>query len=219
MKLLFSLNTLDVMKSALFLFLLFSPYWIQCQSDSLIRTDGIYIFDNNIETFYDDGNYGRGLKAQYMFVATGSVSSDLPCGSGNAISIDITLNPFLSFLVFFSDSTGRTMTIGSCRDEQNIRNKALSCLVQKSTITQPKYSNDHCLDNMQLFQDSAISFNDSLGLAFNSRFKGKAYGDSIVVVMERSVAKCDQVYREKRKYLFYSYSQIFNCDWIYLKPE
>ncbi len=207
------------MKTLLFTLLVICSSYIFGQQKSLLRTDGIYIYDNGLDVISGVANSTELSCAQYVKVARGTVTTGEPCGQGDVVPIDMTSNIFLACLTFFSDSTGIALNIGACRDEQNIREKALLSLTRQATNYKYQPYIDTRIKQMILQKDSTIAFGNLPLNIFSEQYSGRAFGNSLILEMRRNVPWCDQVYITTREYVFYSYHDIFNCDWVYKKPE
>lgn len=187
-------------------------FGLTAQMASLIRTDGIYIYDNGIEDVISNNEVTNAAYSQCFQVQHSNFD---PCGNTGIMLVDCKQSAFLSGLMFFSDSTGRTITIGSCRSEERIRQKAIISLMNEATNFPLNGMNNIVLTDLKLHPDSTISFLDSLRTSIREYYTGKFYGNTASFQLKRNVANCETTYIENRKYIFYEYSEIFDCDWIY----
>lgn len=203
------------MKKILFTAVIFISILASGQNDSPLRTDGIYIFDNGLDTIVSSPKVVMDFAEQLLSEGKVKDWKNGPCGL-NTIPTDS--STYLSSLAFFSDSTGRIAQIGACRDEQHIRNIALRLITKQAISDTSSLARRELLEGIQLNPDSSLLF-----LYFQSgcpfeNYWGKASGDSIYLEMNKSTNPGFEFFNSKRKYIFYTYAEIFSCDFVYHKP-
>jgi hypothetical protein len=203
------------MKAILFLVFIAICTQILGQKESILRTDGIYIFDNNLDYF---GPFTDNIHAQqsHCMMVPGCSFATF---HRKVLNIDFTQSTFLTALIFTSDSTGQTTPIGACREEEFIRERIIHCLNDIITHDLKNHFPHVNINDLKLLPDSTISFQDSLRTHFKELYSGKVYNDSLVLEITRTAAHSHTTFTDKRKYIFYSYSDIFNCGWIYRRPS
>jgi hypothetical protein len=212
------------MKAILFLFFIAICTQFLGQKESILRTDGIYIFDNDLDYF---GPFTDNVHAQQSHCimvpgcpfATFKSGDELLKKQRKIWNIDFTQSTFLTALIFTSDSTGQNAPIGSCRVEEFIRERLIHCLNDIITHDLKNHFPHVNINDLKLLPDSTISFQDSLRTQFKELYSGKVYGDSLILKITRTAAHSQTTFTDKRKYVFYSYGDIFNCSWIYRRPS
>ncbi len=93
------------------------------------------------------------------------------------------------------------------------------CLQREAIKDTTALGNNNVLYGMKLSADSSISFFYSKEESLMENYWGKAYGDSLVLEVRKASHPKHKTLNTVRNYKFFSYQEIFNCNWVYLKPN
>lgn len=186
------------------------------QKDSLLRTDGIYIFDNGLDTIMAAPKAVMDLAYQLLKDQKIKDWRSGPCGFHETIPSDS--STYLHAIAFFSENTCRIAPIGSCRDEQYIRNVALQLLSRQAVCDTSPLNRSNLVEGLHLKADSSIYFTHFKEGCPAENYWGNTKRDALFLEMNRASNPGFELFNSKRKYIFYSYKEIFDCDWIYIKP-
>lgn len=185
------------------------------QFERLLRTDGVYIFDNGSDSIIPASGFARVLAEQYN---TSHKIETLPnpCGQVNLVTMDGSI--YISMLSFYSLDRGRRSNLGACRSERHIRDNAMLSLHREVTMDTTALAINQQLHDIVFLEDSTLSFLYSYDPYLQERYTGKAFGDTLLLEVRRTVRPESVLYNGNRLYRFFPYTEIFDCNFNYNKP-
>ncbi len=201
-----------------FLLLLCTPNYLFGQVVNCPRTDGIYLFDNGLDTvlYIDDFPIDSAAMLYQVFPFPGNDS--IIIGFGDVFPIDVNQSTYISALYFEEEGMGYSLNLGIFRDKELLKRLAKLCNESQEQLTQLPGSSP--IVNYSSGNNGEITFVCNRGAIYPiETFRVNSFSDTLYCGYAREVNIRTKFftsnYFTNRIYRFISFNEILEESFVF----